>query len=96
EVALWLGAESLTVEYAGQVLYLVAGEYLSGTSKLREVKRPTLFETSHSSRHPRLFDLDLLGENGWVKALRLENYASRRLRSEPLQQTLFAYHEAWA
>jgi hypothetical protein len=36
------------------------------------------------------------GEDGWLKALRLEDYAARRPRRPPaLQQALFPYHEAW-
>ena len=94
EVALWLGTESLTVEYAGQALSRYEVEYISDTGKLREVKRPTLFETSHTSRQPRLFDLDALGEDGWFKALRLEDYAPRRQPGrQPLQQVLFTYGE---
>ena len=42
----------------------------------------------------RLFGLaeTLLGEDGWLKALRLGDYAPRRpRRPEMLQQELFAY-----
>ena len=44
----------------------------------------------------RLFGLtEGLGEDGWLKALRLEDYAPRRSdRSEMLQQVLFAYTDA--
>ena len=38
---------------------------------------------------------DLGGDGGWLKTLRLEDYAPRRLRPESLQQALFPYHEAW-
>jgi hypothetical protein len=82
EAALWLAAESLTVEHAGE---------------LRSVARPRLFETSHGLRQPqhRLFALDSLGECGWLKALRLEGYAPRRPRGPlPLQHALFPYAEA--
>ncbi len=97
EVALWLGAESLTVEYAGQAPSRYEIEYLSGTGKLREVKRPILFETSYALQQPRLFGLDTLGGEGWLKALRLEGYSPRRSQtSEVLQEALFPYHEAWA
>jgi hypothetical protein len=44
---------------------------------------------------PKLFGLDSLGEGGWLKALRLEDYAPRRPRAGSLQQALFPYHEAW-
>jgi hypothetical protein len=44
----------------------------------------------------RLFGLaETLGDDGWLKAVRLEDYAPRRnRRSEMLQQVLFAYTEA--
>jgi hypothetical protein len=39
--------------------------------------------------------LDVLGEGGWLKALKLEAYASRRPRGlAALQQILFPYTEA--
>ena len=44
---------------------------------------------------PKLFALSILGKSGWLKALRLEDYASRRTRPGSLQQALFPYHEAW-
>jgi len=45
----------------------------------------------------RLFGLaEGLGEGGWLKALRLEDYVARRpRRPQALQQALFPYHEAW-
>ena len=44
----------------------------------------------------RLFDLaEGLGDDGWLKALRLEDYAPRRpRRPRMLQQVLFAYTDA--
>jgi hypothetical protein len=61
------------------------------------VSSPTLFETPFGSGQPRLFGLsETLGEDGWLKALRLDNYAPRRSRRPVmLQQGLFPYHEAW-
>ena len=44
---------------------------------------------------PKLFRLESLGDGGWLKTLRLEDYAPTRLRPESLQQALFPYHEAW-
>jgi hypothetical protein len=63
---------------------------------LQRVSRATLFETSIVVLQPKLFDLaEVLGEEGWLKALRLEGYAPRMpRRSETLQQVLFAYTEA--
>ncbi len=44
---------------------------------------------------PSLFGLDVLGEAGWLKALRLERYAPRRPRGPlALQQALLPYAEA--
>jgi hypothetical protein len=44
----------------------------------------------------RLFGLaETLGEDGWLKVLRLEDYAPRSLRQpEMLQQVLFTYTDA--
>ncbi len=48
-------------------------------AKKREGERPTLFETPFASGQPRLFGLaETLGEDGWLKALRVEDYAPRR------------------
>ena len=96
EAALWLAAESLTVEHAGQALsrYDVARDP-GGSGALKEVGRPRLFETPFAAPQPRLFGLDALGERGWLKAMRLEGYAPRRpRRPEALQQALFPYAEA--
>ena len=44
---------------------------------------------------PKRFALSILGEGGWLKALRSEDYALRRKQPGSLQQALFPYHEAW-
>jgi hypothetical protein len=98
EVALWLGDDTLTVEYAGETLSRYEVEYHPRGGDLGEVRRPELFETAYRRSWPqlRLFRLkDALGD-GWLKALRLEAYALRgRQRSqEALQPTLFAYSGA--
>jgi hypothetical protein len=64
--------------------------------KLRRVKGHTLYETSIVMPQPRLFDLgEVLGEVGWVKFLKLDEYAPRRSRRpDELQQVLFPYTEA--
>jgi hypothetical protein len=66
------------------------------TGRLLEVRKPTLFETPFVGGQMRLFGLaEILGEDGWLKALRLEVYALRRSsRSKMLQQVLFAYTDA--
>ena len=96
EAALWLAAQSLTVEHAGEPLSRYAVKVEASTGELRSVARSRLFETSHGLRQPqhRLFALDSLGECGWLKALRLEGYAPRRPRGPlALQQALFPYAE---
>jgi hypothetical protein len=93
---LWLAAESLTLEHAGEPLSRYAVEVEGATGKLRSVGKPRLFETPRLFPQPRLFALDALGEGGWLKAMRLAGYAPRNSRRpEGLQQTLFAYYEAW-
>jgi putative transposase len=97
EVALWLGAESLSVEFAGDTLARYDACYSARSNRLREVGRPRLFETVHrrAPAQPRLFELMVLGDTGWLKALRKEEYALRKARRpQALQQALFSYIEA--
>ncbi len=70
--------------------------YSPGSTELCQVGKATLFETSIVVHQPRLFDLaEVLGEEGWFKAIKLEEYAPRRRRgSSALQQVLFTYMEA--
>jgi hypothetical protein len=60
------------------------------------VRKPTLFETSYVAGQMRLFGLaETLGEDGWLKVLRLDDYAPRSSRRpEMLQQVLFTYTDA--
>ena len=64
EVALWLGPDVLSVEYAGEPLARYDVEYSARANRLRQVKRPRLFETAHGrgSPQPCLFELAALGE----------------------------------
>jgi transposase len=103
EVALWLGPEILTVEFAGDTLARYEVEYSPGTGEvadgargpLKGVKKPRLFATRHRCTQLRLFTLGALGENGWLKALSLDEYVPRKLqRPVAMQQALFAYAEA--
>ena len=83
EVALWLGPDVLNIEFAGETLARYEVKYSPRTDRLREVKRPRLFETAHrrgAARQPRLFELADLGEGGWLKALKLGEYAPRGSR----------------
>lgn len=55
------------------------------------VSNPNLFETSNQLRlrQPKLFGLEKVLGDGWLKALRLEEYASRNPRQpQALQQAL--------
>src|SRR5215211_3250112 len=97
EAALWLAAESLTVEHGGEPLCRYRVRLEAANGELKSVARPRLFENSHGLRRPqcRLFALDSLGEGGWLKALRLEEYAPRApRRPQAVQQALFPYAEA--
>ncbi len=95
EAALWLQAESLTLEYRGQPLSSYDVGFAEGTGELRSVTRPRLFETSYALPQLRLFGLDDLGEAGWLRAVKLDGHAPRRRRRpESLQQALFPYADA--
>lgn len=95
EATLWLEAERLTLEYRGQPLSRYDVGFVAETEELRTITRPRLFETSYSIPQLRLFRLDALGEAGWLKALKLEEYVLRKhRRPESLQQVLFTYTEA--
>ena len=92
QVALWLGVESPVAEFGGETLARYEVAYSPSAGRLREVKGPTLFATRyHHFPQLRLFELDALGEVGWLKALRLEGYAPRSSRQPQfLQEVLFA------
>ena len=101
EVAVWVAEDALTIEYGGEALcrYEVECEPAGGVSsvgRLRSVKECTLFETSVIVAQLRLFDLgEVLGEEGWMKVLKLDEYAPRKpRRPDQLQQVLFSYTEA--
>lgn len=96
EAALWLRENTLTVEHAGEPLSRYDVEFAPDTGKPWAFSRPVLFEGTIVLSQPKLFGLDSLGEGGWLKAVRLEDYAPRRLRIGSLQQALFPYREAWS
>lgn len=104
EVAIWIGNDGLAVEYAGQTLsrYDVSlsskRTQRSAKRSLETVSNPRLFATRYgrSRFQPKLFSLEeYLGEGGWLKAIRLEDYAPRRPRRPlALQDVLFPYLDA--
>ena len=101
ETDLWLLEKTLTVEHAGRPLSSYEVDYdpgggRGGSGRLLAVGRPTLFETPFASDQMRLFGLaETLGDDGWLRALRLEDYAPRSPRRPGmLQQALFPYTDA--
>lgn len=97
EAALWLQEKTLMLEHAGETLSRYEVDLLPRSGKLREVRRPVLFETSlHRSRaQAGLFGLDEVLGDGWLKALKLGEYAPRRARRpQALQEALFPYLDA--
>ena len=101
EADLWLLEKTLTVEHAGRPLSSYEVDHdpaggRGGSGTLLAVRGPTVFETPFASRQMRLFGLaETLGDEGWLKALRLEDYAPRMARRPAmLQQVLFAHTDA--
>lgn len=101
EVSVWVQEDTLTIEYGNESLsrYEIECDPAVGASsvgRLRRVKSHTLFETSITSPQLRLFDLgEVLGEQGWMKILKLDEYAPRRPhRPDELQQVMLPYTEA--
>ena len=101
EADLWLLEKTLTVEHAGEPLSAYEVDRApaggrGGPGMLRAVGKPVLFETSFTPGQPRLFGLsETLGHDGWLKALRLKDYAPRSVRrSGMLQQVLFTHTDA--
>lgn len=99
---LWLLENTLTVEHAGEPLSAYEVRYDTagggGSGKLLGVGKPTLFETPFVPDQMRLFGpAETLGEEGWLKVFRLEDYAPRRSPPGPrmLQPALFPYGESW-
>jgi hypothetical protein len=96
EAALWLEPETLTTEYAGEALSRYEVRRSPDGAELRGVGKATLMETLIVVHQPKLFDLAAaLGEDGWLKAVRMADYAPRApKRPDLLQQMLFPYTEA--
>jgi hypothetical protein len=93
---LWLEAERHTLEYCGHPLSRYDVQFVAETGELRRVDCPRLFETPHSMPQPKLFALDALSNEGWLKALRLKAYAPRaRRRPHALQEVLFPFSVGW-
>src|SRR5215207_3082155 len=85
--ALWMIAIALSVEHAGEPLSRYEVEYRPGSAGAAGELR--------SVRFLKLFGLQEVLGDGWLKALKLDGYAPRQFRHpEALQQVLFPYTEA--
>ena len=92
EAELWLQERTLTLEYGGEALSRYAVEFLPGGTRLKGVSRPELFGSSNVPPRLRLFGLEALGEGGWLKSLKLDEYAPRDSRRPTmLQAALFPF-----
>jgi hypothetical protein len=58
-------------EHAGEPLSRYAVEFSATTGKPKGIARPVLFGTAIALPQPRLLGLEVLGEGGWLKTLRL-------------------------
>ena len=89
----------LAVEHADQTLSRYDVSLTSSKERfaLENVTIPRPFAPTYGQSRPqlRLFALEALDEDGWLKALRLHGYALRsRKRLEALQGSLFPYRKA--
>jgi hypothetical protein len=95
KAALWLAAESLTLEYDGEPLARYEARLAPETGELSSLTRPRLFGSSRVRPQLQLFALDALGEAGWLKTMKMEGYSPRSpRRPQDLQKALFPYAEA--
>jgi hypothetical protein len=84
------------VSYSSMLGSRYALEFSATTGKPKGIARPVLFGKAIALPQPRLFGLEVLGEGGWLKTLRLADYAPTKGRPGSLQQSLLPYHEAWS
>lgn len=88
------------VEHGGAPLSRYDVSFSPSETMLWAVTNPRLFATRHRSAQLKLFAPEealgeALGEAGWLKALRLEAYATRSMKApDALQGVLFSYLEA--
>ena len=81
--AIWLYKETLTVEFTDQPLAQYAVEYEPDWRRLRAITDLRLFETQFRSRQQTLWQL---GEDEWVKVVRVPMAFPRRRRHNPIKQ----------
>lgn len=83
QVAVWLYREHLTVAFADEPLAEYQVRYEPGTQRLKAITDPHLFETPFA---PAQLPLLTLGEEDWLKVLRVPPYAPRRQRATGVSQ----------
>jgi hypothetical protein len=77
EAALWLAAESLTVEYAGEPLSRYEVKVDAQSGELRSVGRARLYETSHRRNWPEQRQHPPLGSHLVGRGSSTHNTATR-------------------
>ncbi|MCA1670103.1 MAG: helix-turn-helix domain-containing protein [Thermomicrobia bacterium] len=85
--AVWLYGETLTLEYADELLAQYRVRYQPDKAHLRNVAEPRLFATPYQSPQLSLWELS---DAEWLKIMRRPDYAPRKARQERIAQpTLF-------
>ena len=85
--AVWLYAETLTIEFADEPMAQYRVRYQPDKAHLLAVEAPLLFETPYRSAQLSLWELS---DAEWLKVVRRAPYAPRKPRREPpLQAALF-------
>jgi len=86
--AVWLYAETLTIEFADEPLARYRVRYQPDKARLSAVEEPLLFETPYRSAQLSLWELS---DTEWLKVIRRPDYAPRKPRREsPPQAVLFS------
>jgi hypothetical protein len=84
QTAVWLYAETLTIEFADEPLAQYRVRYQPDKSHLLTIEEPRLFETPYRSAQLPLWELS---EAEWLKVVRRPPYAPRKPKHEALHQT---------
>jgi hypothetical protein len=86
--AVWLYAETLTIEFADEPLAQYKVRYQPDKAHLLTVEDPMVFETPYRSAQLPLWELS---DAEWLKVVRRPPYAPRRAPLEaPMQAALFS------
>jgi hypothetical protein len=81
--AVWLYAETLTIEFADEPVAQYKVRYQPDKAHLLSVEEPRLFETPYRSAQLPLWELS---DAEWLKVVRRPPYAPRRPRGNVLHQ----------